>query len=59
MADRPIINYTPELLAKLKRQYRHAVEVGQDQFVFEGHDILVAYAKYLIEYLDGRFGKAR
>ena len=42
-----------ELLEKLKKAQVEAVERGQRQFVFEGQDVLVAYAKYLIEYLEG------
>lgn len=56
MSD-PIIDWTPEKLQALKRAQAHAIETKQDQFKFEGHDILVAYAKYLIEFLEGKFGK--
>jgi hypothetical protein len=53
----PIINWTPDKLAALKRAQAHAIETKQDQFKFEGHDMLVSYAKYLIEYLETQFGK--
>jgi len=28
---------------------------GKGSFMFEGHEVLTSYAKYLIEYLSGRF----
>ncbi len=31
-------------------------EAEGDSFVFQGHEIDVRYAKYLIEYLEGQFG---
>jgi hypothetical protein len=27
----------------------------QKQFEFEGHELIVAYAKYLLEYLEAKF----
>lgn len=48
------INFTPKLLANLKEKYKLAKETGADVFIFEGHELLTAYAKYLIEYLDGK-----
>lgn len=39
----------------LKRLYTKAVKAGEKQFVFMGRDILTAYAKYLIQYLEGKF----
>jgi hypothetical protein len=52
--DRPIIEWTP---AKLKRLIK-AVEAAEgDTFVFEGHEYLKSYAKYLIEYLQMEFGE--
>ena len=47
--------FTPAKLAKLRKAYGAAVASGAEQFEFEGHPLLVAYAKYLIEYLEGRF----
>jgi hypothetical protein len=40
----------------LRDAYEAAKAAGQEVFQFDGHDILVSYAKYLLEYLDGRFG---
>ncbi|UCC88473.1 MAG: hypothetical protein JSV81_03955 [Anaerolineales bacterium] len=48
--------WTRPLLEKLKVAYELAKSNGDKQFVFhdghQQHDILVGYAKYLIEYLD-------
>jgi len=57
MAEGPIINWTPEKLAELKRLQAHALETKQDQFKFQGHDMLVDYAKYLIQFLEAEFKK--
>lgn len=45
------INFDKHLLAKLKEAYDIAVKEGKESFVFEGHELLTSYAKYLIEYL--------
>jgi len=49
------VTFTPAKLKCLKQQYEDAVEQGTDVFVFEGHELLVDYAKYLIQYLEGQF----
>jgi len=50
------IQFDKDKLENLKAFYKKAVDTNQEQFVFEGHDLLVAYAKYLIEYLESRLG---
>jgi hypothetical protein len=50
------INFTPDKLTQLRAKYDKARMQGHDQFKFEGETILVAYAKYLIEYLEMQFG---
>lgn len=45
---------------KLKRLIKardEAEKAGEKQFTFEGHEVDVGYAKYLIEYLDQRLPK--
>lgn len=42
---------------QLQKAYNDAVAQGQEQFIFRGEDLLVAYAKYLLEYLKTRFPK--
>jgi hypothetical protein len=49
------INFTRAKLAQLKDHYTMAKRRGADQFEFEGHPIIMAYAKYLIEYLESQF----
>ena len=39
-------------LAILKAKYSDAVEKGESSFTLYGAEILVSYAKYLIEYQD-------
>lgn len=45
------MNITQAELARLKKAYNKAVADGRDKFAFDGRIVLVAYAKYLIEYL--------
>lgn len=57
MNNRPTITWTPAKLAALKARM---IETGNSEsFVFEGNEFLRAYAKYLVEYLDGEFSRAR
>jgi hypothetical protein len=51
----PQIVFTPDKVLALRRAYTHAVETKQEVFIFEGHEILVKYAKYLLEYLKMQF----
>lgn len=60
--DPVMVNFTPDKLRRLKIEYRKALEggLGRDEFFeFEGHTYVVGYAKYLIEYLEMRFGKRK
>lgn len=50
------IAFTRAKLNDLRGDYQKAFHAGQDEFTFEGQTIVTAYAKYLIEYLDMRFG---
>lgn len=55
--DPSTIDFTPQLFADLKVAVAAAEEVGDDEFTFEGRDMPVAYAKYLIEFLEPIMGK--
>jgi len=44
----------PDFL-ELKMLYALAVAEQEDTFIWMGHEWLVSYAKYLIEYLQPRF----
>lgn len=50
---RPVIVWNKNKLARFKEAYAAAGEV----FEFEGNEFLKAYAKYLIQYLEGKLGK--
>jgi hypothetical protein len=54
MADK-MVNYTPEMLRRLKGAYNTAVKAKAETFVFDGNEYLVSYAKYLIEFLETKF----
>jgi hypothetical protein len=53
--DWPVISWTPDMLKRFKKKYEAERAAGHDQFNFDGHDFVVAYAKYLIEYLESQF----
>ncbi len=49
------IQLTEQSLKQLKKQYDKAIEDKQEVFTFQGHELLVSYAKYLIEYAETQF----
>ena len=51
------MEFTKAKYIKLRTAYNRAMREGKIQFTFEGQEILVAYAKYLIQYLEMRYGK--
>ena len=51
------VTFTREKRDALRRAYDAATHANVEQFMFEGHVLLVAYAKYLLEYLDRKLGK--
>lgn len=58
MAD--VIEFTPQKLKKLITLYETAKKDGakkEDIIIFEGKEILVSYARYLIEHLKNEFNK--
>ena len=52
-----IINWTESLLDEFKLEYKIAIRNGQRRFIFKDNQFLTDYAKWLILYLDGLFGK--
>jgi hypothetical protein len=48
------IQFTVAKFLELIDAHHKAIEEGQEFFTFEGHEMLVSYAKYLIEYLEPR-----
>lgn len=51
------IAFTPEKLKAFKRAKAEAESAGRDTFIFEGKEVLCAYAKYVIEYLESKMGE--
>jgi hypothetical protein len=46
------ITFTPEKRDQFRAAYNEAVENGEDVFEFEGNEVLVDFAKYLLIHLD-------
>lgn len=53
------IQWSEDMFLRFKRAYNVAVKSGWDKFTFEGHDYLTSYAKYLVEYMEGKFKKKK
>ena len=49
------VTFTPKKLTELKSAYKKALKGGKEIFSLDGYDYLIGYAKYLIEYLEGKF----
>jgi hypothetical protein len=45
-----------EVSEKLRTAYNQAMADKCDAFMFQGHKFLTSYAKYMLEYIDGRLG---
>jgi len=48
------ITFDQETFKNLKQEYRKAVQDKKEIFVFQGHELLTEYAKYIIEYLNSK-----
>ena len=46
------MNFDADALKRLDVAYTQAVNDGKEVFSFDGHELFVPYAKYLIEYLE-------
>ena len=51
-----MVQFDAPRLKALKVDYDKSVASGQHEFTHDGNQYLVAYAKYLIEYLEIRLG---
>lgn len=49
------IEFTREKLEQFKRELKTAKKNGEQMFIFEGHEVLVTYGEYLIQYLETKF----
>lgn len=56
MSSDPTIIWTVPKLKAFIKVYARAVADGKPTFVFEGHEFVVEYAEYVIQYLQRRFG---
>jgi len=52
--DGKIVEFSREKTENLRTAYDEAVRTGAEVFEFEGLQLVTGYAKYLLEYLDGR-----
>jgi hypothetical protein len=50
-----VMEFTPRVLKAFKKAYAVAVNLKQDRFMFEGNEVLVSYAKHVIDYVEERF----
>lgn len=60
MRDVVIVNGFPwpkDLVRQFKRTYERALKDGKPVFQFQGQDILVKYAQYLIEFAEKELGE--
>ena len=48
------ITFDHETFKNLKQEYKRAVENKQEIFMFQEHELLTQYAKYIIEYLNSK-----
>ena len=55
MTTKTDILWTPAKVDELKKCYATALANEKQIFEFEGHEMLVSYAKYLIQHLDTHF----
>lgn len=46
------IHFTQDKYDRFIKEYNKAIEDNKNDFLFEGHQFLTSYAKYLIEYYD-------
>jgi hypothetical protein len=59
MKESDTITVSEADLKTLKMDYRKALDSGAESFRFKGKEVLTSYAKYMIEYLEGEFGKKK
>ena len=59
MAEQVTIAWNQPMLRRFKKVYAAHKADRNAVFTFEGHQYLVSYAKYLIEFLEGQFKHER
>ena len=50
------LEFTYDLFLLLGRAYEEALAQNKESFSFQGHTLLTAYAKYVLQYLSTHFG---
>jgi hypothetical protein len=58
MGDTKKINFSLASAKSLRRTYNNALDAGKkknDVIVFEGNELVLSYAYYVLEYLAGQF----
>lgn len=56
MTERKEVMFNIQTARRLRRAYEKAVADGVDEFVFDECPLLIDYAKYLLEYVEGELG---
>ena len=58
VSNGPMIAWTQPKMDRLQVAYDQAVAAGDDEFKFEGLELVTEYAKYLLQYLKEDFKDA-
>lgn len=58
MSDK-MISWNKEMVKRLRKAYDTAVKDQKTEFIFDENQYLTTFAKYLLEYLEPKFGIAR
>ena len=54
MTATQMVTFDRRKAERLRRSYQRALDDGESTFVFQGHELLVAYARFMLMYLDER-----
>lgn len=49
---------TPNEVESFRKEYKNALDEGKESFSFDSQEILVSYAKYVLEYYDSNNKKS-
>ena len=52
--SRKKLQFNRRRVGELQAAYDQAVENNQEQFTFQGEELLTAYAKYMLQFLNSR-----
>jgi hypothetical protein len=56
ISERSMVEFDRDKRERLRKHYEQAKKEQKESFMFDGRELLVSYAKYLLEYLDMRLG---